>query len=407
MHNTPYTAQPAAGATQATQHTANVMRQLKTNNLQTMKIHKIAIIILILCLHTNLFADIAPNPIKAKSISPQDQTSIRMVSEKVIIDLYNDSSVVRCFFNMKNLGEHEKLQIGFPEMTFHYYRQKSKVDEANRFQVKENGKVINSDFSDSLRYDKEYRKKVESYQIKEEWYLWESEFQQGESKTIEVQYSLPFGLLYKTNERFFTYLLSTGANWKGTIGKAEIIVNLKDIEMDSIISKKPNNCVISNNQLIWTFSDFEPTTNDDIKINYNSSKILYTGKKPVPPVFIIDEKLDNEFDLQLIEPNDIASFEVIKNPEETKKYTNQNNGVVKIYTKDFVLKELNRLIKEKSKEKFVLSDYDQLKEDYRLYINEDEVDFVKIIGIKTETIVKLEIIDSKDKKIKIMIELKK
>ena len=177
--------------------------------------------------------------------------------------------------------------------------------------------------------------------------------------------------------------------------------------MDSIISKKPNNCVISNNQLIWTFSDFEPTTNDDIKINYNSSKILYTGKKPVPPVFIIDEKLDNEFDLQLIEPNDIASFEVIKNPEETKKYTNQNNGVVKIYTKDFVLKELNRLIKEKSKEKFVLSDYDQLKEDYRLYINEDEVDFVKIIGIKTETIVKLEIIDSKDKKIKIMIELKK
>jgi hypothetical protein len=85
-----------------------------------MKTHKIAIIILTLCLHTNLFADIAPNPIKAKSISPKDQTSIRMVSEKVIIDLYNDSSVVKCLFNMKNPGEQEKIQIGFPEMTFHY-----------------------------------------------------------------------------------------------------------------------------------------------------------------------------------------------------------------------------------------------------------------------------------------------
>ena len=308
---------------------------------------------------------------------------------------------------MKNLGEQEKLQIGFPEMIFHYYRQKSKVDEATRLHVKENGKVVNFDFSDSLRYNEEYRKKVESYQIKEEWYLWESEFNQGESKTIEVQYSLPFGMLYKTNERFFTYLLSTGANWKGTIGNVQIIVNLKDIEIDSIISKQPNNFEISNKQLTWIFSDFEPTTNDDIKIIYNSSKILYTGKKPIPPVFIVDEKLDNEFDFNLIEPNDVASIEIIKDPEETKKYTNQNNGVVKIYTKDFVLTELKRLMKAKSKKKIVLPEYDQLKEDYRLFINEDEVDFTKIIGIKPESVVKFEIIDSKDAKNRIMIGLKK
>ena len=383
------------------------MRQLKTNNLQIMKTHKIAIIILILCLNTKLFADIAPNPIKAKSISPKDQTSIRMESEKVIIDLYNDSSVVKCLFNMKNLGEQEKLQIGFPEMTFHYYRQKSKVDEANRFQVKENGKVLNFVFSDSLKYDKDYRKKVESYQIKEEWYLWESEFIKGESKTIEVEYSLPFGMLYKTNERFFTYLLSTGANWKGTIGKAEIIVNLKDVKLDSLVSQQPNNCVIANNKLEWTFTDFEPTTNDDIRINYNSSKILYTGKKPIPPVFIVDENIEKEFDSKSIDPNDIASIDVIKNPEETKKYTNQNNGVVKIYTKDFVLTELNRLVKAKSKEKIVLPDYDRLKEEYELFINQENSDFAKIIGIKTESISKLDIIESKDEKTKILIELKK
>jgi hypothetical protein len=329
-----------------------------------------------------------------------------MESEKVIIDLYNDSSVVKCLFNMKNLGEKEKLQIGFPEMTFHYYWQKSKVDEATRFQVKENGDVVNFDFSDSLRYNEEYRKNIESYKIKEEWYLWESEFQQGETKTIEVQYSLPFGMLYKTNERFFTYLLSTGANWKGTIGKAEIIVNLKDIEIDSLISQQPNNCLITNKQLKWVFSDFEPTTNDDIKINYNSSKILYTGKKPIPPVFIVDGNLDKEFDSASIEPNDIASIEVIKNPEETRKYTKQNNGLVKIYTKNFVLAELERLVKTKSKEKIILTNYDQLKKNYRMFINEDEVDFVKIFDIKTKSVKKLEIIDFKNEQRKIMIEVK-
>jgi hypothetical protein len=331
-----------------------------------------------------------------------------MESEKVIIDLYNDSSVVKCLFNMKNLGEQEKLQIGFPDMSFYHYSIKSKVDEANRFEVKENGKVIKFDFSDTLRYDKEYRKKVESYQIKEEWYLWDSEFQKGESKTIEVQYSLPFGMNYKSNKRFFTYLLSTGANWKGTIGKAEIIINLKDIEMDSIISQKPNNCVIGNKQLTWTLLDFEPSTNDNIYVRYNSSKILYTRKKFIPPVLIVDEILVKEFDdVNKIKPNDIASLEVIGKPEETKKYTNQNNGVIKIYTKDFVLTELKRLIKAKSKEKIVLPDYDQLKAEYRLFIDGDKVDFAKIIGIKTKSVAKLEIIDLKDEQNKIMIELKK
>jgi len=372
-----------------------------------MKRQRIAIAILtIICLQTKLFADIAPNPIKAKSISPKDQTSIRMESEKVVVDLYNDSSVVKCLFNMKNLGEQEKLQIGFPEMSFQYYRPKSKVDEANRFQVKENGKAILFNFSDSLKYNEEYRKKVESFQIKEEWYLWESEFQQGESKTIEVQYSLPFGMLYKTNERFFTYLLSTGANWKGTIGKAEISVNLKDIEMDSIVSQQPDNCVKSNKQLTWTFSDFEPSTKDDIKVLYNSSKILYKGKKPIPPLYIVDENICKEFDLGKIEPKDIASIEVLKDAEALK-YFKQNNGVVKIYTKNFVLTELKRLIKEKTKKKIILPDYDKLKKDYCLLVNGTEVDFAKVISIENKSIAKLKIINTKDKKSKIMIELKK
>lgn len=308
---------------------------------------------------------------------------------------------------MKNLGKQENLQIGFPEMSFDYYRQKSKVDEINRFRVKENGKAVNFDFSDSLRYNKEYREKVESFQIKEEWYLWESDFQQGESKTIEVEYSLPFGMLYKTNKRFFTYLLSTGANWKGTIGKAEIIVNLKDIEMDSITSQQPSNCLISNNQLTWTFSDFEPTTNDDIKVYYNSSKILYNWKKPIPPVFIVDGVLKKEFELEKIEPNDIASIKVDKNSEKNKDYPEPYNGVVKIYTKDYVVAKLERIIKSKTNEKNSLPEYDKLKESYCLLVNGKEIDFAEVIDIEVEAVTKLQIINSKDDKTKIMIDLKK
>jgi hypothetical protein len=373
-----------------------------------MKRYNLVFVILILILqHINLFADIKPVVIKAKTIYPNNTTSVRMESEKVVIDLYNDSSVVKCCFNMKNLGEHEKLQIGFPEMNFYHYRLISKSEKLNRFAVKENGKVLTFYLSDSLKNDEGFREKVDTHQIIEDWYLWDGEFQKGESKTIEVQYSLPFGMLYKSNKRFFTYLLSTGANWNGTIGKAEIVVNLKDIEIDSIISQQPNNVEINNNQLIWTFSDFEPTTNDDLKLYYNSNKILYKGKKPIPPVFIVDGDLEKEFDLKKIDPNDIASIEVLKKPEETRKYTNQTNGVVKIYTKNFVLTELKRIVEASTKEKINVSDYDKLKEDYCLFLNENEVDFHEVIDIKSKSVVKVEIMTAKGERNKIVIALKK
>ena len=365
-----------------------------------MKRYKFAFIILTLIfLHINLFADIKPVPIKAKTISTEGRTSIRMESEKVIIDLYNDSSVVKCLFNMKNLGEQEKLQIGFPEMNFYHHRLISESEKLNRFKVKENGKAIRFYLSDSLKNNKEFRRKIDSYQILEDWYLWDGEFKKGESKTIEVQYSLPYGALYKSNKRFFTYLLSTGANWKGTIGKAEIIVNLKDIAMDSIVSQKPANCKVSDKQLIWTFLDFEPTTDNDIKVHYNSNKNLYKGKERIPPVFMVNGKIEMEFEFDNIPPTDIASIEVVKTPEK-------NDGVVKIYTKDFVLAKLERIVKAKTRGKIILPEYDKLEEEYCLLVNDNESDFSKVIGIEKKNIAKLEIINSKDEKNKIMIELK-
>jgi len=60
---------------------------VKTSNLQTMKIHKTAINILTLCLHTNLFADIAPNPIKAKSVAKLEIIALKDEKTKIMIEL--------------------------------------------------------------------------------------------------------------------------------------------------------------------------------------------------------------------------------------------------------------------------------------------------------------------------------
>ena len=363
------------------------------------------LILTIICLHTNMYADIAPFSIEAKTISSKFQTSIRMESEKVIIDLYNDSSVVKCFFYMKNIGEQEKLQIGYPDMSFYHFTSKSNEGVINKFIVKENSKIIKVNIPDYLKYDKKDPDKIPNLlRYKPEWFLWESEFQKGESKTIEVQYSLSYGAFYKSNKRFFTYLLSTGANWKGTIGKAEIIVNIKDIEMDSIITQQPDNSEILNKQLSWTFTDFEPTTHHDIKVYYNSNRL---NKVAGPdPLCIINGKIEEDFDIDLVSPTDIVSFEKINTSEEYRNYSKANNGIVKIYTKDFVLSKLEELIEIKLKRKIIFQGYHQLKENYCLFINEIDVDFSEVTDIDKTSIANMEIEDSKDHKSKIMIELK-
>lgn len=105
-----------------------------------------------------------------------------------------------------------------------------------------------------------------------------------------------------------------------------------------------------------------------------------------------------------MDPKDIAGFKVIKDPEEAKKYTDQvEGGVVIIYTTDLILNTINELIQSKSKEKADFSDYQQLIEGYDLFINQEKTDFWQIVDVESKSVTKVEIIDSKEGKNKIMI----
>ena len=287
-------------------------------------------------------------------------------------------------------------------MNFHHLRLIRESEKLERFKVRENGKEIRFCLSDSLNSSKEYRGKIDSYQIIEDWYLWDGEFQKDESKTIEVQYSLPFGARYKSNKRFFTYLLSTGADWNGSIGYAEVVVNLKDIAIDSIVSQKPSGCVIADNQLVWAFNDFEPTTAHDVIVNYNSNKNRYNGKINTTPLIMIDGEIKEDHKLDELPPTAIASFEV----DKTSALMESNNGVIKIYTKNYVVAKLERIIKLKAKEKFELPGYDELKEDYCLFVNNNEVDFTEVAGVDEEYISKVHFKNSPGKKSQIHLEMK-
>jgi hypothetical protein len=375
-----------------------------------MKFTLFALTITIICI-SDVFADIAPNPIKAKGILPGGNTNIRMVSERVIVDLYKDSSVVECHFLMKNEGKKQLINIGFPEMNFHHFKTTNTSDSESRFFVHENKKEVQ--LIDFYTPYPGLSKKKEIYE-KQPWYLWDSEFYEGETKIIKVRYSLPFGVI-RNCCRYFTYLLNTGSGWKGSIDTAVIIINLKDITADLILEAKPENYKIEENQIIWKFYNLEPTTNDDIKINYEPSK-GYNAKMKLQkpePTYVLNEQILPDYRFSDSIPTDeILTIKVLKSLEETEKYSSGEDGVVLIYTKGYAIDKLNKLLISKSSDKHSLAyeSSSDFLEKYELVIDqttyEDKELLLKILELKEDEIKNVKIKKEPMRKIYIQIKLK-
>lgn len=140
-----------------------------------MKIKFLISLLIILCALTTY--DIAPNPISVNGIYTKEPTKVRMLSEKVDVELYKESSIVECTFNMINYGEQTNLEVGFPVMNFHNWTLSGyQVDDKDNFTIEVDSFLLSHNdirvpkemdsiykvFTATLESQKKYNKKVES-----------------------------------------------------------------------------------------------------------------------------------------------------------------------------------------------------------------------------------------------------
>ncbi|NMC58291.1 MAG: hypothetical protein GYA51_02685 [Candidatus Methanofastidiosa archaeon] len=141
---------------------------------------RLTIILVGILIIGKVYADIAPNPIVIKGIYTIDSCKIQMTQEYVYADLYNDSAIVECTFELLNLGDSTTIQIGFPEMNFQYWSMGgyAENDKAN-FKIHVNGRVLTAkeivvpaafdSIYNTFMYvyyiEKEYRRKTDSIYI--------------------------------------------------------------------------------------------------------------------------------------------------------------------------------------------------------------------------------------------------
>jgi hypothetical protein len=116
------------------------------------------------------------------------------------------------------------------------------------------------------------------------WASFPVTFPAGKDTNIQVSYLLPLQTSVKGSELALYYIFQTGAGWAGPIGKAELILNLPYPGSDETLARMSSSSldipyIMSNPQAIvpldgvmeggqarWTWTDFEPSPEDDFSI---------------------------------------------------------------------------------------------------------------------------------------------
>jgi|WetSurMetagenome_2_1015567.scaffolds.fasta_scaffold120901_1 hypothetical protein len=335
-----------------------------------------ASLVSLFCLESQ--ADIAPDPIRAKGITIKEQTEIIMTYEKIVVDLTLDSSFVCCYFRLHNEGKARKIQIGYPNMSY-YSNSDFRQFRFNPINVYENGEKIN----DVRFYKPDTLNLRNNDNHNKPWYLWDTHFDENETRVIILSYSLPHGVIKNNLYYSFDYLLSSGAGWKGNIDTAEIVVNLKNLDKNLILKTSPDNFTISGNQIVWKLYGFEPTSKDDISIKYEMEKGQYEQRlKKNSSIWILNDTIvlsndiRDENTLSNINPNDLALISIKKDSETAKKKfpkVDSSNGLILIYTKTYAIEKISQLInssvrRKKNMVKFAsISDFE---ENYSFTVNQ-------------------------------------
>jgi hypothetical protein len=193
---------------------------------------------------------------------------------------------------------------------------------------------------------------------KKPWYLWDTRFDENETRVIEVTYSLPHGEVKNDLYYRFDYLLSTGAGWKGEIDTAEIIVNFKNLDKDLILRTSPANFTSTGNQIVWKLYNIEPTSKDDITIRYEKKKGQYGERLKLVryPAAVLDNKTILSYDIresnciEYIKADEIASISILRPADSVKIQLPQidySKGLILFYSKRFAINKFSDIIKLK------------------------------------------------------------
>jgi hypothetical protein len=231
------------------------------------------VILLLLAFPSPVKADVAP-PEQPSGTNPEpgsEATQVRMAAETVLIDVLADTPTgslgqarVHTDFIMRNLGvQTETMAVRFPISSNDGF---SHYPEIKNITVKVEGSSVAT---------RQITGKDPRYGVDDvPWVEFPATFQPGKDVDIQVDYTLEASGMFPFI--WFTYIFSSGAGWKDSIGSADLTVRLPYPVTDQNVTYETDPAYtypgdakkgfVSDNEIHWSYQNFEPTANDNFRI---------------------------------------------------------------------------------------------------------------------------------------------
>lgn len=190
---------------------------------------------------------------------PLNTDKIRMASENISVQMKGEgitgrSAKVTCEFVFENTTNKEvKAKIGFPAEDQYYYdigEDEKRNPPLRNFVSYVDGKPV------QVNVRIQEQPSPVTY-----WYTWDVVFPPSKTISLKNIYEVTLSLSYYN--QWFTYILTTGANWKGPIGHSaiEVVYESAGDLKKRVKSASPDKFKIQGNKIVWDFINFTPKEN--------------------------------------------------------------------------------------------------------------------------------------------------
>lgn len=212
---------------------------------------------------------------------PEETEKIRIVDEKLTVDLGAGAAEVEVRYLMRNETDKKvKVKFGFPvEESFDRNEyappeeqksaRKTELKYCQNYAIAASGEPVISKWQEETKpsTDKQFHGIAG-------WLVSQITFEAGEEKPVLIRFRSIYPLhewsmssRVSSGNSLFKYRLSTAAVWAGPIGTGKITLRPAGIPADDLKVIKPvNRFKKSGDNWVWDFKDLEPTLADDIEI---------------------------------------------------------------------------------------------------------------------------------------------
>ena len=209
------------------------------------------------------------------AFQPLNVDQVEMVSELLEINLHIEYADVQVEYVLHNPGKKVTVECGFPAVfptptmfvplppggelpepkALENFRFEADGKEIKAIVRRDDGKLGTGDFTLAS------------------WHVVKIPFAAGQTRRVKASYRNPYHQdIHSVSEDWsegsptLTYAFSAAALWAGPIKQGTVIVNATSVDPVKVQFSHPKRYVFENGRWTWSFTDFEPTLEDDLVI---------------------------------------------------------------------------------------------------------------------------------------------